>query len=92
MTYVVGAKGQVVIAKDIRDRLGILPGWVAVQRLEGDEVHLSFLPPEHDRSLRGCLSQYVKPGAPSGEDWERVRRQAWESIARERETQWTDEG
>ena len=84
MTYTVGPKGQVVIAKDIRDRLGIGPGWVAVQRLEGNEVRLVFLPPEHNRSLKGSLSQYVRATVGPGE-WDAARQQAWESAGRERD-------
>lgn len=82
MTYVVGAKGQVVIAKEIRDRLGIGPGWEVVQRLVGDEVHLVFLPPRHDRSLMGSLAPYLQTTVDT-EDWQSVREQAWEAIARE---------
>ncbi len=84
MTYTVGAKGQVVIAKDIRDRLGIGPGWVAVQRLEGNEVRLVFLPPEHNRSLKGSLSQYARATVDPGE-WDAARQQAWEAAGRERD-------
>ena len=32
----VGSKGQVVIAKEIRDELGIQPGWLALQRVVDD--------------------------------------------------------
>ena len=63
-----GPKGQVVIAKEIRERLGIGPGWVAVQSLVGDEVRLVFLPPEHERSLKGCLSEYVRSPVTPGEE------------------------
>ena len=45
MTSLVGRKGQVVIAKEIRDRLGIEPGWVAVQRMVEGHVEIHFLPP-----------------------------------------------
>jgi len=55
----VGSKGQVVIAKEIRDALGIVPGSLAAQRRVGSTVELRFLPPEHHRSLRGILARYV---------------------------------
>jgi bifunctional DNA-binding transcriptional regulator/antitoxin component of YhaV-PrlF toxin-antitoxin module len=45
-------KGQVVISKEIREQLGIEPGWEALGRVVGDEVVLRFVPPEHRRSLR----------------------------------------
>ena len=51
MTHRVGAKGQVVIPKELRDQLGIEPG---------DEVsfwlhdgHVAVRPTEHRRPLRG---------------------------------------
>jgi len=55
----VGSKGQVVIAKEIRDALGIVPGSLALQRRVGDAVRVRFLPPEHHPALRGILSPYV---------------------------------
>jgi bifunctional DNA-binding transcriptional regulator/antitoxin component of YhaV-PrlF toxin-antitoxin module len=67
MSHVVGLKGQVVIEKDIRDRLGVRAGWIAVQSLVGDRVEMRFLPPEHNRSLFACLAQYVKRPAPTDE-------------------------
>ena len=60
----VGSKGQVVIAKEIRDALGIVEGSLAVQRRVGDKVELRFLPPEHERSLRGILAEYVLTPSP----------------------------
>ena len=45
MAHVVGFKGQVVIAKEIRDQLRIEPGWLALQRLVNDHVEVYFLPP-----------------------------------------------
>jgi len=60
----VGSKGQVVIAKEIRDALGIVEGSVALQRRVGDTVELRFLPPEHERSLRGVLAGYVTTPSP----------------------------
>lgn len=60
MEHLVGQKGQVVIAKEIRDRLGIGPGWRAIQRIVGDHVELSFVPPRHSRSLRGVLASKLR--------------------------------
>jgi len=41
----VGEKGQVVIDKTIRDRLGIGPGWLAIQRLVDNHVEIYFVGP-----------------------------------------------
>jgi AbrB family looped-hinge helix DNA binding protein len=84
MTYFVGAKGQVVIAKEIRERLGVKPGWVALQRLVDDRVEIYFLPPEHHETLKGSLNSYVKAGIPLGEAWDQARQAAWEAAAREK--------
>jgi bifunctional DNA-binding transcriptional regulator/antitoxin component of YhaV-PrlF toxin-antitoxin module len=81
MAYLVGNKGQVVIAKAIRERLGVKPGWVALQRLVGDRVEIHFLPPEHRESLKGGLAQYLKADVPQGEAWENARVAAWEAAA-----------
>lgn len=51
MNHKVGQKGQIVIEKRIRDKLGVKPGWQALQLLVGDHVEVYFVPPEHNRSL-----------------------------------------
>lgn len=72
----VGTKYQVVIDREARRRLGIRPGWVAVQTVVGDRLELRFLPPEHDRSLAGSLGRYAKGTVPDPADEERA---AWEA-------------
>ena len=80
----VGTKGQVVIAKEIRDELGIEPGSQAVQRLVDGHVELQFLPPPHNRSLAGVLHPYLKRSiGPTDEDWQHARELAWAERARE---------
>ena len=83
--YSVGSKGQVVIAKDIRDRLAIEPGWSALQRIVGDHVEVYFVPPEHRRSLRGSLAGHIKAHVPVI-DWEKARRRAWKAASAERDS------
>ena len=87
MTYLVGTKGQVVIAKEIRERLGVKPGWVALQRLIEDRVEIIFLPPEHDESLKGSLASYLKARVRDGDAWQLARDFAWEKTIREKSSE-----
>lgn len=41
MTHVIGAKGQVVIPKDLRERSGLQPGAAVDFALDGDRVVLT---------------------------------------------------
>ena len=81
MSHVVGQKGQVVIAKAIRDSLGIAPGWVALQRVVDDHVEIRFLPPDHRESLKGCLAPYTSAHVASGNAWAEARERAWTDDA-----------
>jgi len=83
MAHLVGPKGQVVIAKEIRDRLGVGPGWLAIQRLVDDHVEVYFIPPAHRQSLKGSLSKHVKARVAAGEEWARAREAAWRKVAKE---------
>ena len=85
MASKVGPKGQVVIEKDIRDRLGIGPGWLALQRVEEGHVVIDFVPPEHNRSLAGILAPHVKRHITSEAEWDEAREMAWASMAEEAE-------
>ena len=84
MEYLVGSKGQVVIAKGIRDRLGVEPGWIAVQKLVRDHVELYFVPPAHRRSLKGILGPHLKRTVAPGTAWAEETERAWASAVRER--------
>ncbi len=84
MASIVGQKGQIVINKDIRERLGVKPGWIALQRLVDGHVELYFVPPEHDQSLKGSLAAHITTGVSNG-SWAETRMRAWETAARRKE-------
>jgi len=81
MAHKVGRKGQVVISKEIRDRLGVEPGWLAIQRLVDDHVEVYFLPPEHGKSLKGSLADHIQVRVAAGQEWDKARETAWEKAA-----------
>jgi bifunctional DNA-binding transcriptional regulator/antitoxin component of YhaV-PrlF toxin-antitoxin module len=78
----VGADGEIVIEKAIRERLGIEPGWLALQTLVGDHVEVRFLPPEHDRSLKGSLAPFTSVRVAEGAAWDDARHSAWAEAVR----------
>jgi bifunctional DNA-binding transcriptional regulator/antitoxin component of YhaV-PrlF toxin-antitoxin module len=83
MSSVVGTKGQVTIEKEIRDALGVQPGWRTIQRREGDRVVLEFLPPKHRRSLAGALENETTVRIPAGEAFEDAVERAWADVVRD---------
>lgn len=88
MPTVVGTKGQVVIDKAIRDRLGISPGWRAYQTLDEGCVKIYFRPPPHSRSLLGVLREHITPEAAerlTQMSWADMEDEGWKGIAEERE-------
>ncbi len=84
MANKVGEKGQVVIDKSIRDRLGIGPGWLAIQRIVEDHVEIYFVTPEHNRSLAGSLAEYVTDDVKNL-SWHEIKEMAWTAAAMEKE-------
>jgi AbrB family looped-hinge helix DNA binding protein len=70
VAHIVGSKGQIVIEKEVRDRLGIQPGWKAIQMVSDDHVRIYFIPPEHNRSLRGAAKPFIRRWPGPDEDWD----------------------
>ena len=85
MAHRIGAKGQVVIAKEIRDELGIGPGWETIQRIVDGRVQLTFLPPASDKSRMGSLARYTTVRL-SDEELREAREEAAAEAAREKAT------
>lgn len=74
----VGSRGQIVIEKRIRDRLGIEAGYRAIRLVVDDHVEPYFIPPDHNQSLMGVLSSHVTEPIPeSDDDWHVAKRSAW---------------
>jgi AbrB family looped-hinge helix DNA binding protein len=88
MTHKVGAKGQVVIPKAIRERLGIEPGDEVVFEPDGAEVRIRRLADEEPRraaairSLRGIWADTPGGGTAALEAERRAEREREERRAR----------
>ena len=89
MSTRVGPKGQVVIEKEIRDRLGVEPGATAIQKLVDDHVEIHFIPPIklHNRSLFGILRGPADP-VLTEEELRAATERAWDEAAREEWEKW----
>ena len=78
----VGPKGQVVISKPTRDLLDIRPGFEALEQVVDDHVELRFIPPPHERSLRGSLAGELRRRPRGGLG--KAKDAAWSRAAREK--------
>jgi bifunctional DNA-binding transcriptional regulator/antitoxin component of YhaV-PrlF toxin-antitoxin module len=82
MSSKVGLKGQIVIEKTLRDKLGVKPGWQALQLLVDDHVEIYFVPPEHTNSLAGRLAKYTKGSLKTSEALRKERDKGWSKASR----------
>lgn len=69
----IGADGRLPIPQEIRERIGIEPGWIARQRVVGAHVEILFIPPDPGRP-RSDVSL-------SPEEWSEARERAWAEAA-----------
>lgn len=62
----VGERGQITIEREIRQRLGVKPKDIAIQRVEDGRLVVEFVRPHepHNRSLVGILGP--SPSQPDG--------------------------
>lgn len=72
MGHKVGAKGQLVIEKAIRDQLRIEPGSEAIQRVVDGRLEVAFRRPRHRRSLAGAARPFIRgwPQSDTDEAWD----------------------
>lgn len=88
----VGTKYQVVIDRRARETLGVVPGWKAVQCVVNGHLEMRFLPPEHNRSLAGSLSEFgrtspLEPAEQEEHAWAAHVDQRWGRQGRSEEDQ-----
>jgi AbrB family looped-hinge helix DNA binding protein len=72
----VGERGQITIAKAIREELGIYAGDETVQTVENGRVVVELIPGRHRRSLAGSLKDKIGR-RPTDESWAAIRDAAW---------------
>lgn len=80
MANIVGERFQITIDKELREQLGLQPGDLAVERVEGDKLVVEFLPRRHNESLLGI---FRNPHLPPIEDWSSVKERAWRARSAE---------
>jgi len=52
MANIIGPEGEIILDSEIRERLGVGPGWTAVQQLVDDHVELRFIAPAETGSFK----------------------------------------
>jgi hypothetical protein len=53
-----------------------------------NHIEIYFLPPEHNRSLKGSLAAYTTRDMVPDDDWDRIREEAWSAAAAEKVRGW----
>lgn len=76
MSSRVGERGQITIAKAIREELAIYAGDETVQRIEDGRIVIDVVPGRHRRSMAGVLRERVGR-KPTDESWVALRDAAW---------------
>jgi hypothetical protein len=75
-----------VIEQHVREKLGVEPGMLAIQRVVDDHVELRFVQGEHNRSLAGSLRAHItpRPDLWDSDAFEAAAEAAWADAAVER--------
>ncbi len=80
MSAVVNPRGQITVDREIRERLGVRPGMVAVQQTVGNQLIVTFIPASHKRSAAGMLG---RPRRRVPRDWSEITEAAGQAIAQD---------
>jgi bifunctional DNA-binding transcriptional regulator/antitoxin component of YhaV-PrlF toxin-antitoxin module len=76
MPAVVTPRGQITVDRELRERLGVRPGMIAVQHVVGSQLIVTFIPAPHDRSLAGVLGRPPRQHPASQDEIEEVVERA----------------
>lgn len=71
----VSAKYQIVIPKEVREKLNIAPHDTVIFLIDGDEVTLSLRPKDFMATLRGLHKELWTQDV---DDWLKAERDSWE--------------
>src|SRR4051794_21216920 len=80
MSTTVGARGRVTIEKEIREALGVRPGWRAIQSLDGGHVVIRFRPPKDHGSVSPAQCEAPLDGAEPRPAADEAARNAIRSL------------
>ncbi len=80
MAAVVNPRGRITVDREVRRRLGVRPGMIAVQQVVENQLIVTFIPAPHRRSLAGVLGKPPRRVPPT---WEEIEEIAAGSIADE---------
>lgn len=83
MSNLVGDRFQITIDKSLRDRLGIRPGDLAVERVEDGKLVIEFVPRAHRESLLGIAKRYATRPLEPITDWEAYFTEVWAARVQE---------
>jgi len=77
MPNVVGERYQITIDKRVREQLGIKPGDLAVEWVEGGRLVVGFLPPPSNESMLGIVKKLTGRPVEPITDWQAYFDDVW---------------
>jgi AbrB family looped-hinge helix DNA binding protein len=83
MANVVGERFQITIDKAVREKLGVRPGDIAIERVRDGRLVVTFAPGPHQRSQLGILRQHARRPIEPITDWDAYRERTWSTRSSE---------